>query len=193
SSCGTSTTRRTTSFWCCAVGSSSSFATATSSSGRASCSSCRRASSIAPSRRRRCISCSSSRRARPTRAIAPRRNLDAWYEPVTTTSGAKAVDQLVAQLPDDRRREVSRVLEVIRRRVPAGYVEGTTSGMISWTVPLSVYPDTYNKQPLWYAALAPRKNYVSLHLPPVYSDATLEKKLRDAFAAAGKRLDMVKG
>jgi len=85
------------------------------------------------------------------------------------------------------------VLEVIRRRVPAGYVEGTTSGMISWTVPLSVYPDTYNKQPLWYAAIAPRKNYVSLHLPPVYSDATLEKKLRDAFAAAGKRLDMGKG
>jgi hypothetical protein len=111
---------------------------------------------------------------------------------MTTTSGVNA-DQLVAQLPEDRRGEVSRVLEVIRRRIPAGYVEGTTSGMISWTVPLAVYPDTYNKQPLWYAALAPRKNYLSLHLPPVYSDAKLEKTLRDAFATAGKRLDMGKG
>ena len=110
-----------------------------------------------------------------------------------TTSGVKAVDQLVAALPEDRRREFSRVLEVIRRRVPAGYVEGTTSGMISWTVPLSAYPDTYNKQPLWFAALAAKKNYISLHLLPVYFDAKQEKKVRDAFAAAGKRLDMGKG
>ena len=108
------------------------------------------------------------------------------------TSAAVTVDTLLASLPDDRRREVAPVLDVIRRRLPGGYVESAASGMISWTVPLSVYPDTNNKQPLWYAALAVNKSSLSLHLMPVYADATQERKLRDAFAAAGKRLDMGK-
>jgi hypothetical protein len=108
------------------------------------------------------------------------------------TSATVTVDTLLASLPDDRRQEVAPVLDVIRRRLPRGYVESATSKMICWTVPLSVYPDTYNKQPLWYAALAMQKSYLSLHLMPVYADATQEKKLRDAFAAAGKRLDMGK-
>ena len=108
------------------------------------------------------------------------------------TSAAVTVDTLLASLPDDRRREVAPVLDVIRRRLPRGYVESAASGMISWTVPLSVYPDTNNKQPLWYAALAVNKSSLSLHLMPVYADTTQEKKLRDAFTAAGKRLDMGK-
>ena len=107
-----------------------------------------------------------------------------------TTRAAITVDKLLASLPDDRRQEVTRVLDVIRRCVPPGYVESAASGMISWTVPLSVYPDTNNKQPLWYTALAVNKSGLSLHLMPVYADATQEKRLRDAFAAAGKRLDM---
>jgi len=109
-----------------------------------------------------------------------------------TTRAAITVDKLLADLPDDRRQEVTRVLDVIRRCVPPGYVESAASGMISWTVPLSVYPDTNNKQPLWYTALAVNKSGLSLHLMPVYADATQEKRLRDAFAAAGKRLDMGK-
>ena len=109
-----------------------------------------------------------------------------------TTRASITVDQLLGALPDDRRQEVLRVLDVIRRRVPAGYVESAASGMISWTVPLSVYPDTNNKQPLWYAALAVNKSSLSLHLMPVYADAKQEKRLRDAFTAAGKRLDIGK-
>src|SRR5688572_2209801 len=64
--------------------------------------------------------------------------------------------------------------------------------MICYSVPLSAYRDTYNKQPLMYAALASQKNYLSLYLMPVYPDGALDKRLRDAFTAAGKRLDMGK-
>lgn len=102
------------------------------------------------------------------------------------------VDDVLAALPEDRRGEIERVRAVVRENLPAGYVEGTSGGMICYSVPLSVYPDTYNKQALWYVALASQKNYLSLHLMPVYGSPPLEKRLRDAFAAAGKKLDMGK-
>ena len=43
-------------------------------------------------------------------------------------------------------------------------------GMISYIVPLSVIPDTYNGQPLMYIALASQKHYMSLYLTTVYAD-----------------------
>ena len=103
------------------------------------------------------------------------------------------VTEYLAQLPADRRGEMERMCALVREHLPPGYVESMASGMIAWTVPLSVYPDTYNKQALWYAGLASRKNYISLHLLPVYGSPALEKKLRDGFAAEGKKLKMGKG
>jgi hypothetical protein len=102
------------------------------------------------------------------------------------------VAQYLASLPDDRRVELERVRSVVQQRLPPGYVEGMGYGMIWYGVPLSVYPDTYNKQPLGYVALASQKNHLSLHLMPVYGDRAQERRLRDAFAAKGKKLDMGK-
>lgn len=98
----------------------------------------------------------------------------------------------LAALPPARRKEVERVRAVVRRHLPAGYEETLTSGMIVYEVPLRRYPDTYNGHPLWYAALASRKSYLTLHLMTVYGSATLAQKLRDGFRAAGKKLDMGK-
>ena len=103
-----------------------------------------------------------------------------------------SVEEYLASLPADRRAEIERVREVVTRNLPAGYEEGVGFGMICYSVPLSAYRDTYNKQPLMYAALASQKNYLSLYLMPVYPDNALEKRLRAAFAASGKKLDMGK-
>jgi hypothetical protein len=65
-------------------------------------------------------------------------------------------------------------------------------GMIGWSIPLSRYPVTYNKQPLGYVALAAQKNAYSLYLMGVYGVGEQERKLRDGAAAAGKKLDMGK-
>ena len=105
---------------------------------------------------------------------------------------AASVDEYLASLPPDRREEIERVRRVVTKNLPAGYEEGMGFGMICYSVPLSMYRDTYNKQPLMYAALASQKNYLSLYLMPVYPDGTLDKRLRDAFAASGKKLDMGK-
>jgi hypothetical protein len=65
-------------------------------------------------------------------------------------------------------------------------------GMIGWYVPLARYPDTYNGQPLAIANLGSQKNHMALYLTSVYGDPVLDKWFRDAFAAAGKKLDMGK-
>ena len=103
-----------------------------------------------------------------------------------------SVEEYLASLPADRRAEIERVREVVTRNLPAGYEEGVGFGMICYSVPLSAYRDTYNKQPLMYAALASQKNYLSLYLMPVYGDNQLDRQLRAAFAAARKKLDMGK-
>ena len=105
---------------------------------------------------------------------------------------AASVEEYLASLPAERRGEIERVREVVKQNLPAGYEEGMGFGMICYSVPLSAYRDTYNKQPLMYAALASQKNYLSLYLMPVYGDNQLDRHLRAAFAAAKKKLDMGK-
>ena len=107
-------------------------------------------------------------------------------------SQAASVEEYLASLPPDRRQEIERVRRVVRDDLPVGYEEGVGFGMLCYSVPLSDYRDTYNKQPLMYAALTSQKNHLSLYLMAVYADDALEKRLRDAFAESGKKLDMGK-
>jgi hypothetical protein len=107
-------------------------------------------------------------------------------------SEAATVEEYLDSLPEERREVVARVREVILRNLPRGYRESMNWGMVCYEVPLEKYPDTYNKQPLGYAALASQKNYIALHLMCAYQDSELERKLKEGFAKAGKKLDMGK-
>ena len=108
------------------------------------------------------------------------------------SSNATTVAGYLAELPPDRRAEIERVRALINDALPEGYREGMGYGMIGWVVPLERYPSTYNKQPLAYAALAAQKNSNSLYLNCVYASKERTERLKSAFAAAGKRLDMGK-
>jgi hypothetical protein len=108
------------------------------------------------------------------------------------TSKATTVDEYLRELPAERRAVVSAVRDLILRHLPAGYREAMASGMIGYGIPLERYPNTYNKQPLGYAALAAQKNHYALYLMGVYQDPAQEARLKEAFARAGKQLDMGK-
>lgn len=110
----------------------------------------------------------------------------------TTTPTDSTVAGFLSKLPPERRREVERVRRVLRRHMPSGYEEVISKNMLVYQVPLKHYSETYNKQPLWYVALASQKSYLSLHLVSVYADAALAKQLKDAFKAEGKKLNMGK-
>lgn len=107
-------------------------------------------------------------------------------------SAATTVEQYLAELPEDRRAVVAAARDLVLRHLPAGYVEEMGFGMICYNIPLSEYPDTYNKQPLCYAALAAQKRHYALYLMNAYQDGEEERRLRDAFAARGLKLDMGK-
>ena len=107
-------------------------------------------------------------------------------------SNATTPEAYLAELPEERRAVVATVRDVILRNLPEGYREAMNWGMLSYEVPLERYPDTYNGQPLSYVALAAQKNGYSLYLMGVYGDPAREEELREAFAKAGKRLDMGK-
>jgi hypothetical protein len=105
-------------------------------------------------------------------------------------SKAATVDQYLAELPPERKEVVSKVRDLVRRNLPKGYAETMNWGMISYEVPIERYPNTYNGQPLSYAALAAQKNYYSLYLVNAYPGSEQGTQLADAFKRAGKKQDM---
>jgi hypothetical protein len=107
-------------------------------------------------------------------------------------SKAKTVGNYLKELPPDRRKAVSAVRKVIKQNLPKGYSEFMGWGMISYGIPLTRYPNTYNKQPLCYAALAAQKNFNTLYLMTAYAPGKHRQKLVAAFKRAGKKLDMGK-
>ena len=107
-------------------------------------------------------------------------------------SSATTVAEYLRTLPSERRTVVSEVRRMIRRHLPAGYVERMASGMIAYEIPLSRYPDTYNGRPLCYVGLAAQRDYYALYLMGCYQDPAEAARLRDAFRERGRRLDMGK-
>ena len=108
------------------------------------------------------------------------------------SSDAKTVKEYLEELPEERREVVSRVRDTIVGNLPEGFEETMEWGMISYQVPLSRYPDTYNKKPLMYMALAAQKNHYAVYSSGVHMDPLGESWLKKEFERAGKKLDMGK-
>jgi Domain of unknown function (DU1801) len=106
------------------------------------------------------------------------------------SSKAASVQEYLDELPEERRTVVSAVRKTIRKNLPAGYREGMLWGMITYTVPLERFPDTYNGQPLMYAALAAQKNNFAVYLTCHGPKSEERSRLEAGFRKAGKKLDM---
>ena len=107
-------------------------------------------------------------------------------------SDATTVAEYIATLPDDRRKAIAKVRATVNKHIPKGYKEVMQYGMISWVIPLTRYPNTYNKHPLAIASLANQKNYMSLYLLGIYAEDGAEDWFHEAYRATGKRLDIGK-
>ena len=83
-------------------------------------------------------------------------------ERLTTTMQSKAttVEQYLAELPEDRRKAIEAVRQVVLKNLDKDYEEGIQYGMIGYYVPHRVYPAGYHcdpKQPLPFAELGVAK------------------------------------
>src|SRR5262245_13146427 len=113
-------------------------------------------------------------------------------ESMKPPSCVKTPAQYIASLPADRAKTIATVRALVNKHIPRGYDECLVWGTIGWTIPLSRYPDTHNKQPICYVALSSQKNYCSLYLMGAFWSASQLEQLKAAFKAAGKKLDMGK-
>ena len=103
-----------------------------------------------------------------------------------------SIQEYLAEMPEERREAINKVRETILKHLPEGYEEAINFGMITYQVPLAVYPDTYNKKPLMYAALANQKNHMAVYLTGIYMDEKLYQGFEKKYRETGKRYDVGK-
>lgn len=110
------------------------------------------------------------------------------------TSSATSVSEYLAELPRDRREIIEQMLAVIRARIPAGYEERMSYGMIGYVVPHELYPPGYHctpALPLPFLHLASQKNYISLYHGCIQQDPELLAWWTTEYqAATGKKPTM---
>ena len=107
-------------------------------------------------------------------------------------SDAATAPDYLNELDDDRRAQIEPVYTAVRAAMPEGYEEGVAWGMITWSVPLTRFKETYNGQPLAYVSLAAQKKHNALYLMGLYSDSEQERSFRDRWTQDGRKLDMGK-
>ena len=107
-------------------------------------------------------------------------------------SAEKSVDAYLKSLPAERRAVIRTLRALVLENLPKGYEESFEWGYPTYQIPLAKYPDTYNKRPLCYVAIAAQKHHYAVYLMCVYQDEKLRARLEADFAKAGRKLDMGK-
>jgi hypothetical protein len=110
-------------------------------------------------------------------------------------SKAATVGEYLAGLPEDRRKAIEAVRQVVLKNLDKDFEEGMQYGMIGYYVPHRVHPAGYHcdpSQPLPFAGLASQKNHMALYLMCVYGESDHAKWFKEAWAKSGKKLDMGK-
>ncbi len=108
------------------------------------------------------------------------------------SSDAKTVSQYLAELSPEMKKDITRLVKVVREHLPKGYREAMAFGMISYQVPLKISGPTYNKQPIGPVAIAAQKHGISLYLLSIYASKKLTTEFKKRWLASGKKLDMGK-
>jgi hypothetical protein len=107
-------------------------------------------------------------------------------------SSEKTVAAYLKSLPPVRAIVISEIRKLVNKHIKSGFVETMRWGMISWEISLDKYPNTNNKQPLNYIALAAQKTGYSLYLMSCYATKDDRVAFEKAYRASGKRMDMGK-
>jgi len=108
------------------------------------------------------------------------------------SSKAATLQVYIDSLPVEKAEVIREMRDFILKHLPEGYQETMNWGMICYEVPLSIFPNTYNKQPLMYAGLAAQKNYHSLYLMITYWDQSKMDALLKAYIEMNRKPDMGK-
>ncbi len=107
-------------------------------------------------------------------------------------SNETTVEGYISSLPEDKAEVISKLRKMILEVIPDGIEENMNWGMISYEVPLGIYPNTYNDKPLSYAALASQKNHFSIYSTNLYMNEKYMPSLIEAYKKIGSKPNMGK-
>lgn len=111
-------------------------------------------------------------------------------------SKASTPKEYIAELPDDRKKILTELRNVITKNLPKGFKEVMNYGMIGYVIPHSLYPSGYHcdpKQPLPFMGIASQKNFIAVYHMCAYGDKDLSNWFREEYSKISKpKLDMGK-
>ena len=79
-------------------------------------------------------------------------------------SSATTPRKYLSELTSNGRKAIVAVCDTIWAHLSKGHIESISFGLIAYVIPNTLYPDTYNGEPLMYVALATQKTYGGLPL-----------------------------
>lgn len=86
------------------------------------------------------------------------------------------IDEILANLPDDRKEAFTKLHQTIVSNLPEGFEPGISYGMLGYVIPHHLYPAGYHckpSEPLPFASLASQKNSISFYHMGIYMDPAL--------------------
>jgi len=101
----------------------------------------------------------------------------------------KTVIDYLDLIAEDRKEPFEKLRRTLIEHLPEGFEEMITYGMISYVVPLSLYPSGYHVSPgtpLPFINIASQKHYIALYHMGLYADPTLFNWFAGEYAAYGK-------
>ena len=111
-------------------------------------------------------------------------------------STAKTQEAYIESLPEDRKTVINKLHSIILDNLPEGFKPHMGSGMLSYSVPHSIYPAGYHctpAVPLPFMSLASQKKSVNLYHMGIYANPTLLQWFQTEYPKHCKtKLDMGK-
>ena len=112
-------------------------------------------------------------------------------------SKATTPEEYLSELPEDRKAAMTKLRDTIKEKLPEGFKEVMSYGMIGFVVPHESYPSGYHcnpKLPLPFINLGSQKNFIAIHHLGIYADTNLLEWFVTEYPKHVKtKLDMGKG
>lgn len=107
-----------------------------------------------------------------------------------------SVEEYLEAIPEERKAAIFALRKEIRKKLPKGFEETVSYGMIGYVVPHSIYPPGYHctpELPLPFMAIASQKHFIAVYHMGIYADKKLMEWFTKAYAKLGAvKLDMGK-
>jgi len=100
------------------------------------------------------------------------------------------------QLPEERKSAIAQLRKSILEKIPNGFTETLSYGMLAFVVPHALYPEGYHcnpKEPLPFISIASQKNCIALYHMGLYTDDELLEWFKEEYPKHSKiKLNMGK-